>query len=254
MSVWKVRTDSLNLRSTPEKVDDNIIRALPLAQEVKVIAGASVDRWWKVETVIDGASLTGFVSSAFLRQPLGAKKEALLSAAVTEWLRFNMGNGLETRDPYYKYVGEYWQKLNLPHDGRDTEIYWSAVFISFIARKAGYDNFKFSSAHHTYIRDSVKKRISGDSSSPFWGFRLNEHKPQLGDLVCLWRENSPVTFDNIPSDFFPSHCDIVVEIRDTEVRALGGNIGNSVSMSTFQLDSNGFLKSGKVFAVLRNNM
>jgi hypothetical protein len=110
MSIWKVNTDSLNLRNSPEKVDGNIIRALPLAQEVKVLTGTPTDRWWKVETVIDGALLTGFVSSAFLRQPISAAKEILISASVTEWLRFKLGNGLETKDPYYKYVGEYWQR------------------------------------------------------------------------------------------------------------------------------------------------
>ncbi|MBD1995218.1 DUF2272 domain-containing protein [Leptolyngbya sp. FACHB-541] len=252
MSIWKVNTDSLNLRSSPEKTNDNIIRALPLAQEVKVLTGTPADRWWRVETVVEGASLTGFVSSAFLRQPLSAAKEALISAAVTEWLRFKLGSGLETKDPYYKYIGEYWRALDLPHDGRDTEIYWSAAFISFVARKAGYENFKFSIAHHSYIRDSIEKRISGDTNSSFWGFRLNEHKPQLGDLVCLWR-GTPVIFDDLPSEF-SSHCDIIVDVRDTEVRALGGNVGDSVSMNTFQLDLDGFLKpTGRVFAILRNN-
>lgn len=251
MSIWKVKTDTLNLRSTPAKESGNIVRALPLAQEVNVIAGTATDRWWQVKTLIDGAPLSGYVSAAFLRQPVSAAKETLISAAMTEWLRFKQGNGLEDDDPYYKFVGEYWKKLGLKLDGRDTDQPWSAAFISFVINEANYSGFKSAAAHHHYIRDAIEKRKSSDTA-PFWGFNLDEHKPQLGDMVCQWRESS-VTFDRLPSGGFKSHCDIIVEIRDNEVRAIGGNVGNSVSISTFQLDASGFLKPGKVFAILRNN-
>jgi hypothetical protein len=252
MSIWKVKTDTLNLRSTPAKEDDNIIRALPLAQEVDVIAGTAANRWWEVKTLIDGVPLSGYVSAAFLRKPVSTLKETLMSVSVAEWLRFKQGNGEEADSPFYKYVGEYWQSIGHIHDGRDVGIPWSAAFISFAVRQAGYSNFKFAAAHHFYIRDAIDKRKSGDVSVPFWGFKLNDHKPQLGDMVCQWR-GTPVTFDSLPSGGFKSHCDIIVEIRDNEVRAIGGNVGNSVSISAFQLDASGFLKPGKVFAILRNN-
>jgi len=251
MSIWKVKTDTLNLRSTPAKEDGNIIRALPLAQEVDVIAGASTDRWWEVKALVGGAPLLGYVSAAFLRQPVSAAKEILISATVTEWLRFKQGNSLEDDAPYYKFVGEYWKKLGLDLDGRDTDQPWSAAFISFVVDKANYSGFKSAAAHHHYIHDAIEKRKS-KSTAPFWGFKLDEHKPQLGDMVCQWRESS-VIFDRLPSGGFKSHCDIIVEIRDNEVRAMGGNVGNSVSISAFQLDASGFLKPSKVFAILRNN-
>ena len=51
-----------------------------------------------------------------------------------------------------------------------------------------------------------------------------------------------------------AECDIVVEIRDVEVRTLGGNVDNSVSITSYPLNANGFLKSAnRVFAVLGNN-
>jgi len=252
MSVFRVKSDFLNLRSTPDKTSGaNIIRPLPLAQEVNVLSGAPTDRWWNVETEIDGKKLTGFVSAAFLRQPVSTGKESLIGAAMTEWLRFKQGNGLEDDDPYYRFVGQYWQKLGISLDGRDTDQPWSAAFISFVVHQAKYSSFKFAAAHHFYIRDAIEKQKDG-VSAPFWGFKLGNHKPQLGDLVAQWRETS-VAFDRLPSGGFKSHCDIIVELGDNEVRAVGGNVGNSVSIRSFQLDSSGFLKPGKVFAILRNN-
>lgn len=253
MSIWKVKTDSLNLRQTPRIEEGNIIRALPLAQEVEVLNGTPSDRFWEVETVIDGQTLRGFVSSTFLRELVSPAKEVLISAAVKEWLRFEQGDGLEFQDPFFRFVGEYWRAIGHNLDGRDRDQPWSAAFISFVARQADYSNFRFAVAHHHYIRDAVQKRQSNDSTAPFWGFDLDEHKPQLGDLVCLWREN-PVTIDNLPSGGFLSHCDIVVEIRNREVRGLGGNVSESVSISTFSLNVNGFLKrANRVFGILRNN-
>ncbi|WP_009629938.1 DUF2272 domain-containing protein [Synechocystis sp. PCC 7509] len=139
MATLKVKTDSLNLRNSPEIKDGNIITALPLAQEVEVVNGNPTDRFWEVKTVVNGNTLTGFASAAFLRQPVSAAKEALISAAVKEWLRFERGDKLENQDPQYKYVGEYWSKIGSSFTGRDRDQPWSAAFISFVARAAGYN-------------------------------------------------------------------------------------------------------------------
>jgi hypothetical protein len=256
MTVMKVKTDSLNLRRSPEIKDGNIITALVLAQEVKVIQGNPTDRFWEVETVVNGSTLRGFVSAAFLRKPVSAAKEAFISAAVKEWLRFDRGNKLEYEDPQYRYIGEYWQKIGLNLGGRDRDQPWSAAFISFVARVAGYSDFKFAPAHATYIYDAVDKRRSNLTTAPFWGFELGEHKPQLGDLVCRARADTHIdSMASLPGGGFKSHCDIVVEIRDSEVRTLGGNVGHSVSITSYPLDNNGFLrKINQVFGVLRNNL
>lgn len=255
MATLKVKTDSLNLRRSPEIKSDNIITALPLAQEVEVVNGNPTDRFWEVKTIINSSTLQGFASAAFLRQPVSVAKESLISAAVKEWLRFNRGDKLEYQDPQYKYVGEYWSAIKQNLDGRDRDTPWSAAFISFVARAAGYNDFKFAPAHSTYIHDAVDKRRSNTTAAPFWGFNVNDHKPQLGDLVCRWRGNNAISsMDSLPDGGFTSHCDIVVEIRDTEVRALGGNVSDSVSITTYPLNASGFLRAtGKVFGVLKNN-
>jgi hypothetical protein len=254
MATLKVKPDSLNLRRSPEIKDGNIITALPLAQAVEVVDGNPANRFWEVTTIVNGSTLKGFVSAAFLRQPVSTAKEALISAAVKEWLRFDRGDKLEFEDPQYKYVGEYWSKIGLSLDGKDRAQPWSAAFISFVARTAGYNDFKFAPAHSTYVYDAVNKRKSNVTAAPFWGFKITEHKPQLGDLVCRWRENPITSIDSLPSGGFKSHCDIVVEIRDSEVRTLGGNVNQSVSITAYPLTSGGFLRpANNVYGVLRNN-
>ncbi len=255
MTTLKVKIESLNLRNSPEIKDGNIITALPLAQTVEVIDGNPANRFWEVETIINGSTLRGFISAAFLRQPVSDLKEALISAAVKEWLRFERGNKEEYEDPQYKYVGEYWSKINSIYDGRDRDQPWSAAFISFVTRAAGYNDFKFAPAHSTYVYDAVDKRKSNTTTAPFWGFKINEHKPQLGDLVCRGRGTNPVlSIDSLPQGGFESHCDIVVEIRDTEVRTLGGNVNQTVFITPYPLTANGFLRAAKnVYGVLRNN-
>jgi hypothetical protein len=256
MATLKVKSETLNLRKTAEIKDGNILASLPLAQTVEVITSNPTDRFWQVKTVLNGASLQGFVSAAFLRKPVSKAKEALISAAVTEWLRFDRGNKLEFEDPYYKYVGEYWSKINLKFNGLNRDQPWSAAFISFAARTAGYNDFKFAPAHSTYVYDAVDKRKANLTTAPFWGFEVNEHKPQLGDLVCRSRDGVVIdSMATLPKGGFISHCDIVVEIRDSEVRTLGGNVNQSVSITPYALDNNGFLKkANSVYGILRNNL
>ncbi len=224
MAIWKVKTDGLNLRSAPRVADGNIVGSMPVAHTVDVLDN-SRPTWWEVETVLAGAPVRGFVNSSFLRQPTNELRELLISGAVGEWLRFGRGDGQEELSPYYRYIGEYWQALGSSLDGRDRDTPWSAAFISFIVRRASYGNtFSYNPSHSAYINDSIEKRLSNRPSA-FWGYRLDEHTPQLGDLVCQWRE-TPVTFDTRPSGGYKSHCDVIVEIRSNQVLALGGNVDN----------------------------
>jgi hypothetical protein len=256
MAIMKVKADAANLRRSPEIRDDNIITTLVLSQEVDVIEGNPPDRFWKVKTTVNGTMLEGFVSASLLRKPASAPKEALISAAVREWLRFDQGDKFEFEDPQFRFIGEYWSKIGQSLDGQNRDQPWSAAYISFVVRAAGYSGFKFAAAHSTYVIDAVDKRQANDTTAPFWGFELNEHKPQLGDLVCRSRAGAQISsMANLPRGGFKSHCDIVVEVKDTEVRTLGGNVGDSVSISTYLLDGNKFLrKANNVYGILRNNL
>lgn len=253
MAKKRVSALSLNLRRTPEIRQNNVVASLPLATEVEADDTAT-GRFTEVEAVLVGSSLKGFVSSRFLRPPESAMKEKLLSEAVAQWFRFKQGKGKEHIAPFAGFVGEMWDSIGLDFDGRDTEVPWSAAFISFIVRRAGYAGFKFSAAHATYIVDGIEKRNANAAAAPFWGFKLSERRPQLGDMVCQWRKRRTTFANAVPTQRFPSHCDVVVEVKPKSIKTIGGNVSQSVSTKTFSLNANGFLKNkDRLFAVLANN-
>jgi len=256
MATKHVHTDALNLRREPQVQDGNIIAVLVKGQPVTTLAPVDAAGWVNVEASVDGAPRRGFVSARLLRDPVSDAKERLISAAVAEWVRFDKGAGLEHHAPFHTFVGEMWNAIGENLDGRDRDQPWSGAFISWIVRRAGpaYTGFRFASAHSRYIHDSITKREAG-SSSPFWGFRLNEHKVGLGDLVCQWRMSRRTYDDAMSSDSFFSHCDVVAEVAPGSVRALGGNNTHTVGFKTYAVNPAGFLKGeNRVFAVLRNNV
>jgi len=253
MPIMRTRTDRVNLRRAPEIAAGNVLANLPLAHPVTVLATSAVSGFVPVETTVGGASVRGFIAAKTLRDPVGPRTEAMIEEAVKQWIRFKRGAGKETVDPFFRFVGEFWAPLQPSLDGRDTDVPWSAAFISHLAREAGLQGFQFSSGHWRYILQAKDARDRDRPAAPFWLFRLDEHRPRLGDLVCLWRVK-PRTFDNLPRDGFKSHTDLVVEVRPGFVRTLGGNVGDSVNQKTFLLDDGGFLAHQReLFAIMRNN-
>ncbi|WP_081629234.1 DUF2272 domain-containing protein [Methylopila sp. M107] len=252
-SVMRVRSEELNLRSSPVVAPETIKRTLYVGTPLEVLGDSAAPGWKKVRTA---AGEEGHVFGAYLRRVESVAKEALLDEAVAQWLRFNRGAGKETVDPYFRYIGAMWQAIGVQGvDGTDTDQYWSAAFISYVVRNTGlYPGFVFAAAHSKYIHDGIKKRVTG-VSAPFWGFRLSEHRPQLGDLVCQWREVKQTYDTAAGNSSFKSHTDFVVEVTKETVRTIGGNVSDSVSMKNFDLDANGFLvPENRVFAILRNNL
>jgi hypothetical protein len=251
MATRHVRADELNLRSKAE-LGDNIVGTLRKGQRITTSGSTDANGWIRIAT---GNGAQGFVKASLLRDPVSIAREALMDAAIAEWFRFNRGRGDEHKSPYYRYIGEMWQAIGMGLDGRDRDVPWSAAFISWAVRKGGpaYTGFHFAAAHARYVNQAIRARLDG-AVAPFWGYRLNEHPVQLGDLVCQWRIN-PVNYDFARRhDAFFSHCDIVVEIDGAGVRALGGNNGQTVGFKTYARNPAGFLKAeNNVFAVLKNN-
>lgn len=255
-----VDVEALNFRSAPVVASDNRIGILHLCQLVDVLGDAEVEGWTRISAEVDGSPHEGFVADRFLRAPVSDAREELVGQAVLEWLRFQQGLGQEFDDPFAGFVGEMWQAIGLNLDGRDRDVPWSAAAISFMVRNAGkrfskYQGFRFAAAHARYIHDSIIRRQQDDMSSPFWGFRLHEKRPELGDMVCRWRE-TPRTFDDaVVSNAFKSHCDIIVRITPDEVLAIGGNVGQSVSVARYDKTPGGFLADTRgVFAHLVNRV
>jgi hypothetical protein len=246
-----VDLEALNLRSAPEMTPETRIAILHLGQPVDVLSPAPEFGWIRIKTTVDGVTKTGVVKAEIngqqsLRNPVSPQREALVAQAIAEWLRFEKGQGQEHHAPYFTYIGEMWQAIGLNLDGRDRDQFWSAAAISFMVRNAGstvpkYMKFKFAAAHARYMHDAILRREKNDTKAPFWGFRLHEIKPEIGDIACKWRE-SPRDFDDAAnSDAFKSHTDIIVSVQPDFVLAIGGNVGQSVNITRYAKTGAGFL-------------
>lgn len=249
-----VNTTGLNIRSEPVASKRTWLATLPVGQTVEVLD--SEDGWAKARTLFDGKELEGYVSAKHLRPRASDAVEALVVAAVDEWLRFKRGDGMEHTFPFYEFVGEMWQAIGHNLDGRDRDQPWSAASISWFVRKAGepYDGFKFSAAHSRYINDAIVKR-KAEKNAPFWGFRLDEEKPEIGDIVCQWRVRE-VDFDHAAEHSqFSSHTDVVVAKNSEFVTVIGGNVRQSVRTKKYRLEGNGKLVAEKrLFALMKNRL
>lgn len=131
-------------------------------------------------------------------------------------------------------IGEYWDALGLSYDGCDTDVPWSAAFISYMVRVAGGgDRFKYSAGHRVYIKSAfaggkgLYDSVEDIDSAAIGG----------GDLVCAGRGS---VADWTYSDFInwyeggaeqkiPTHCDIVIATSGSSFEVIGGNIGNTVT-------------------------
>lgn len=250
-----VNTLGLSIRSEPRISDQTWMATLPVGQGVEVVDRVD-DRWSKVRTEFNERELIGHVATRHLRASQGDAVENLVVAAAEQWLRFKQGKGHEAVYPYYKYVGEMWQGIGFNRDGRDRKIPWSAAAICWFVRQAGdaYDGFEFSQRHSTYINAAIGKKDVG-KGGPFWGYRLGESKPEVGDIVCQWRKTK-VDYDHAAAHSkFSSHTDIVVAATSKEITTIGGNVAQSVAAKTFRLDEGGFLRpERRLIALMKNRL
>lgn len=247
-----VTTEGLRLRARP---NGTILRELTIADPV-IDLGANAQPGWR-NVVADGTE--GVVFGKYLRDPARPEVERLLRAAVDEWLRFDKGHAIETDDPQYLYIGEMWAALGEPHDGR-SDVRWSAAFMSWVVRQAGppYANFRFSARHSVYVHNAIKARVTSRLDKPYWGYRIREVKPELGDIIHRNRGSNRFTFSYAETHTqYDSHADFVVEVTPDIARVVGGNVANSVTLGgdvqEYELDDDGFIAKGQgVIALLKN--
>lgn len=205
-----------------------------------------------------------------LVQATAGLREEIVAVAVAEWEWFGeqeinvdgrriCDGKQEGSDDGSERVALYWSEgVGEPGiTGKDHNQYWSAAFISYVMLKAGTGAlFRRSDHHSEYIYSAMVAARNQANSYGYWGARLKDHAPELGDLVCAWREKE-VTFDDAQNEgWYAAHCDLVVGKTDTTVTVIGGNVSQSVTKRTF------LLKDGKIipetypdtFAILVNRM
>jgi hypothetical protein len=182
-------------------------------------------------------------------------KKNLVEIATGEWDFFEKGKGQETTNGFWQRVVRYWKEgVNIHHIDTPDEVGdgiknpWSAAFISWIMKEAGAaDKFKRDASHSVYIHDAVQKRKNRVVNAPFVAFKVDEVTPEVGDLVCAPRASSAdfVKYDTPPH--YASHCDLVVAKRPNEIDMIGGNVNNSVSKTTIELNTEGkVIPNGKI--------
>ena len=185
-------------------------------------------------------------------------KNNIVRIALQEYERWGRG-AIKERDPRnLSVLQDYWARgprvqvslAELASPGFQSEHPWSAAFISWVMRQAGAgDAFRYSAAHAVYVKAAKDNRLA-NNANPFKAYRINEIRPQVGDLVCKSRAGSGATYDNVQAGQ-KTHCDIVVGIEGQQLQTIGGNVDNSVSMTRVPLDANGYISKPGYFAVIR---
>lgn len=161
-------------------------------------------------------------------------------------LTFRDGTGMEATPEGCALAQRYWRIVGEAADCqriRQPSWAWSAVFISWVMRQAGLTERQFltGGSHAMYVVDAR------DGILPAPAFRVVPvpAMPRPGDLVCAPRGRDKY-LDNVAGIRFgatPMHCDIVVEVDRAArvVKAIGGNVQQSVSMEVIELGDSGQL-------------
>jgi hypothetical protein len=178
----------------------------------------------------------------------------IVTVAMNEWLRWGKGTISESDPKMRSVLEDYWRTGVgwVPSEPNWWSSWaWSAAFISWVIRKAGAGSaFKYSSLHTDYVAAAKLNKLT-NNSNPFKAYRITEVAPRVGDLVCLERSNSGVTYDNVDKGDYASHCDIVTEVQSGKLITIGGNLSNSVRQTTVSIDSSGRIITLGYYAVVR---
>jgi len=119
---------------------------------------------------------------------------------------------------------------------------WSAAFISYVVVTSGL-NFPSDSSHTGYAQKLRTNNYKFQILNP-----LNT-KVQVGDIIIQNRENNSMKFNTNPWSG-ASHGDIITNITNNIAEGIGGNVSQSVSKSSFNLN-NGKLISNNIFVIIR---
>jgi hypothetical protein len=218
-------------------------------------------------TPLPPAGATDYNIPPFARVPYEPfARQAAVQIALGEWRAFGSpvkypGTDIpgddERQDGFWQRVGLYWwiglgpawpqSAWTGKHDAtgqafpasQDGDYAWSAAFISYVMRMAGAGNaFPYSETHSDYVDAAARH----DPGVALQAARVTDYAPQVGDLICLWRGRTPVTFDELPTvGRFPGHCGIVVGFKPGTLDVIGGNVDDAVTMEPIPIGANGLL-------------
>jgi hypothetical protein len=103
--------------------------------------------------------------------------------------------------------------------------------------------FPISPAHSRYILLGLANRIKNNRSATIVYFDRDETAPRVGDLIGFSRtaevKNRADLERFLPDKFFPSHTDLVIDVSGPRIKAIGGNVDQTIMTSTVAADANG---------------
>ena len=199
--------------------------------------------------------------------PSSSARTSMVLLAVGEWGRFGKQVityskdgpprteqlGIKERDAPQR-IADYWASVDKVLSGVD-DVPWSAAFISWDIASAGVPSGLFCpDQRHTIYVERIVERATKPGAA-FVPHEPDAYAPRVGDLICMSREGSGTTLQNLNRG--AGHCDIVVDVQPGHLSAIGGNVGDSVTRSVFPLDGGGFLSpisARPVFAVIENRL
>jgi len=184
--------------------------------------------------------------------------------ALTEMEMFARRNGTvvrETQPPLSQRVLEYFRLVGRPDIVDPSAEPWSAAFISFVMSSAGATPIQFpiSASHHRYILQGLANRMRNNLDAPIVYFDRNEVAPRIGDLIGFSRtaevQNRADLERFLPDKFFPSHTDLVIDVSGPRIKAVGGNVSQTIMTSTVPADDSGKIDpADQHFFLLRLNI
>lgn len=141
---------------------------------------------------------------------------------------------------YWKLLGNTFTPAQMQSPSFQDKWYWSSAYVSHLLNSAGF-NFKPRSYHSTYTVDAKENRTQGTKNA-FWAFRPTENKKvEVGDVLVKNRGGNNYTYDTIQRSV-PAHGDVVVDFLEKDGKRYavtqGGNVGNSVTKTNYELTPN----------------
>jgi len=183
-----------------------------------------------------------------------ADQESEAGNEAANCVSFPDGTGMEATFLGCKLARRYWGIVGeTPSCEQVTKPSWawSAVFISWVLRKAGLNDRQFltGQSHSMYVVDAR----DGILPAPAFHIEPTPAMPRPGDLICAARGRDKYLEDVSEIGFgtTPMHCDIVISVDPAArlVKAIGGNVQQSVSMEEIELGD-----SGKLDGVTNSHM
>lgn len=180
---------------------------------------------------------TLFGSPEVLAQPDGAARVAFADAAAPTH---------ELHAPMLSRVLVYWYGVSRsPIVGTQGELRpWSAAFVSWLARGAGYtaDEFPQTVLHWDYIERFMAAR----PEDPFATRDPARYAPRVGDLVCNARggdTNGPNGYAALRRGAY--HCELVVatDPAGASIDTIGGNVSDTVALTRVPVQADGRLRA-----------